>query len=143
MKKITIILCIMAMSTMVACGNNNSKKASNNEDSATESVKESKGSAPETLERTKWYFEDENNTFRLTVRADGGASLYYNITDNNGNQLDGGNIFGDVTYSNGKGNIKFEDDNKNSIDAAISVKGKEMKFTFKDKTMTLKQQSID
>ena len=145
MKKITIILCIMAMSTMVACGNNNSKKSNNNGETAAQAVQQDKGSAPESIARTKWFYEDEHDhdIYRLTVNTEGGVSLYFIKCNDDGDVLDSGNLAGVYTYKNGKGSIALEDNGKPVDTATFSVNGKKMEFTFKGKTVTMNQKSID
>lgn len=143
MKKITIILCIMAMSTMVACGNNNSKKSNNNGEPAAQAVQQDKGSSPESIARTKWFYEDEHVIYRLTVNTEGGASLYFTKCNDDGDLLDSGNLFGVYTYKNGKGSIALEDNGKPVDTATFSVNGKKMEFTFKGKTVKMNQKSVD
>ena len=52
-------------------------------------------------------------------------------------------MFGDVTYNNGEGSIPLGE-NGNVVDkATFTVGDKEMKFTFKGETVTMKQKSVD
>ena len=112
-------MCIASLVIMTACGNNKEQSTDKTSESATESVEPAKSSAPESVSRTKWFYESD------------------------GNLLDSGNLFGDVTYNNGEGSIPLGE-NGNVVDkATFTVSDKEMKFTFKGETVTMKQKSID
>ena len=138
------LMCIASLVIMTACGNNNNEQNTDKtSESATESVEQAKSSAPESVTRTKWFSESENSTYRLTISVEDNANLFFTKYDDDGNLLDSGNLFGDVTYNNGEGSIPLGE-NGNVVDkATFTVSDKEMKFTFKGETVTMKQKSID
>lgn len=138
------LMCIASLALMTACGNNNKEQNTDKtSESATESVEPAKSSAPESVTRTKWFYESENSTYRLTISVEDNANLFFTKYDDDGNLLDSGNLFGDVTYNNGEGSIPLGE-NGNVVDkATFTVGDKEMKFTFKGETVTMKQKSID
>ena len=142
-KTFLALMCIASIALMTACGNNKEQNTDKTSESAAESVEQAKGSAPESVTRTKWFSESENSTYRLTISVEDNANLFFTKYDDDGNLLDSGNLFGDVTYNNGEGSIPLGE-NGNVVDkATFTVSDKEMKFTFKGETVTMKQKSID
>lgn len=136
-------MCIASLALMTACGNNKEQSTDKTSESATESVEPAKSSAPESVSRTKWFYESENSTYRLTISVEDNANLFFTKYDDDGNLLDSGNLFGDVTYSNGEGSIPLGE-NGNVVDnATFKVGDGEMNLTFKGETFTMKQKSID
>ena len=136
-------MCIASLALMTACGNNKEQNTDKTSESATESVEPAKSSAPESVTRTKWFYESENGTYRLTISVEDNANLFFTKYDDDGNLLDSGNLFGDVTYSNGEGSIPLGE-NGNVVDnATFTVGDGEMNLTFKGETVTMKQKSID
>lgn len=137
MKKIRLaLMCIASATIMAACGGN--ANAKNNGDNNNDN-----GAAPATITRTKWLHESENDLYRLTISVENNANLYFNNYNEDGELLDSGNLWGDVTYSNGQGSIPLGDNGENVGTATFTVNGKEMLFTFKGKTVTMKNKPID
>ena len=64
------LMCIASIALMTACGNNKEQNTDKTSESAAESVEQAKGSAPESVTRTKWFSESENSTYRLTISVE-------------------------------------------------------------------------
>ena len=82
------LMCIASIALMTACGNNKEQNTDKTSESAAESVEQAKGSAPESVTRTKWFSESENSTYRLTISVEDNANLFFTKYDDDGNLQD-------------------------------------------------------
>ena len=138
MKKIfSILLVAFAMTTMGACGDKNNGTDNNGGNN------NNGGAALASIARTKWLHESENDLYRLTISEENTANLYFTNYNEDGELLDSGNLWGDVTYSDGQGSIPLGDNGEVVGTATFTVSGDEMQFTFKGKTVAMERKSVD
>ena len=78
MKKVFSILMVAFFAMgMAACGNANGNGNGNGDNNDNNDGIQEQGAAPESLTRTKWFYENEFDTYRLTISVEDNANLYF------------------------------------------------------------------
>jgi len=140
MKKIHLaLMCIVSLAVLTACGGrnaNSSSKSDKTDGAKTEKTvtKAAAKNAPESLARTRWFYNGDTEELELTLTEDIAHLRQY---DDGLKQYDG-----EYTYEKGKGTVKLSLDDVNYQTGTFSVSGDTMEFTFQGKTLKMKQKSI-
>lgn len=142
MKKFHLaLMCIVSLAILTACGGRNANSSSKNDKADGENTektdtKAAAKNAPESLARTRWFYNGDAEELELTLTEDIARLRQYS-PDNGLKQYDG-----EYTYEKGKGTVKLSLDDVNYQTGTFSVSGDTMEFSFQGKTLKMKQKSI-